>query len=93
MFESLIALTNFPNFAKTMLSIFADMPRKKSLTLCVFVKYILKICKTEFRNMLYEKFKDLYAEHITSAFIVGPEGLPLEDFFSIDLKTLFRKKR
>lgn len=28
-FESLIALTNFPNFAKTMLSIFADMPRKK----------------------------------------------------------------
>ena len=42
--------------------------------------------------MLYEKFKDLYAEHITSAFIVGPEGLPLEDFFSIDLKTLFRKR-
>jgi predicted AAA+ superfamily ATPase len=41
----------------------------------------------------YEKFKELYAEHITSAFIVGPEGLPLEDFFSIDLKTLFRKKR
>lgn len=28
-----------------------------------------------------------------SAFIVGPEGLPLEDFFSIDLKTLFRKKQ
>ena len=43
--------------------------------------------------MLYEKFKDLYAEHITSAFIVGPEGLPLEDFFSIDLKTLFRKSQ
>ena len=41
----------------------------------------------------YEKFKGRYAEHITSAFIVGPEGLPLEDFFSIDLKTLFRKKR
>lgn len=41
----------------------------------------------------YEKFKELYAEHITSAFIVGPEGLPLEDFFSIDLKALFRKKR
>lgn len=28
-----------------------------------------------------------------SAFIVGPEGLPLEDFFSIDLKTFFRKKQ
>lgn len=39
----------------------------------------------------YEKFKELYAEHITSAFIVGPEGLPLEDFFSIDLKTMFRQ--
>ena len=34
-----------------------------------------------------------FAEHITSAFIVGPEGLPLEDFFSIDLKTLFRKQK
>ena len=40
----------------------------------------------------FEKFKQLYAEHITSAFIVGPEGLPLEDFFSLDIKQLFRKK-
>ena len=40
-----------------------------------------------------EKFKELFAEQITSALIVGPEGLPLEDFFSIDLKTLFRKKQ
>ena len=41
----------------------------------------------------YELFKKLYGEHITAAFIVGPENLPLEDFFSIDLKTLFREKR
>lgn len=41
----------------------------------------------------FEKFKELYSERITMAFIVGPEGLPLEDFFSLDLKTLFRKKR
>ena len=41
----------------------------------------------------YETFKELFAEQITSAFIVGPEGLPLEDFFSIDLKTLFRKRQ
>ena len=40
----------------------------------------------------FEKFKSLYAEHITSAFIVGPEGLPLEDFFCLDLKKLFRKE-
>lgn len=39
----------------------------------------------------FEKFKRLYAEHITSAFIVGPEGLPLEDFFSFDINQLFRK--
>ena len=37
----------------------------------------------------FEKFRQLYAEHITSAFIVGPEGLPLEDFFSLDIKKLF----
>lgn len=41
----------------------------------------------------FEKFKELYSERITMAFIVGPEGLPLEDFFNLDLKTLFRKKR
>ncbi|MBQ9711703.1 MAG: ATP-binding protein [Bacteroidales bacterium] len=40
----------------------------------------------------FEKFKQLYGEHITEAFIVGPEGLPLEDFFSLDIKQLFRKK-
>ena len=40
----------------------------------------------------FEKFKVLYGENITSAFIVGPEGLPLEDFFSLDFKRLFRKK-
>ena len=39
----------------------------------------------------FEKFKELYGEHITVALIVGPEGLPLEDFFEMDLKQLFRK--
>ena len=39
----------------------------------------------------FEKFKSMYAEQIASSFIVGPEGLPLEDFFSLDLKRLFRK--
>lgn len=39
----------------------------------------------------YEAFKEIYGEHITSAMIVGPEGLPLEDFFSMDLKKLFKK--
>ena len=39
----------------------------------------------------FEKFKDLYADRISEAFIVGPEGLPLEDFFNLDLKPLFRK--
>ncbi len=41
----------------------------------------------------YELFKELYGEHIASALIVGPEGLPLKDFFSMDLKTLFKKNR
>ena len=39
----------------------------------------------------FEKFKELYADRITSSFIVGPQGLPLEDFFSIDLNTLFNR--
>ena len=39
----------------------------------------------------FEKFKVLYGEHITAALIVGPEGLPLEDFFEMDLKQLFKK--
>lgn len=38
----------------------------------------------------FEKFKQLYAERIANAFIVGPEGLPLEDFFALDLNKLFR---
>lgn len=38
----------------------------------------------------FEKFKQLYAEKLANAFIVGPEGLPLEDFFSLDLNMLFR---
>ena len=37
-------------------------------------------------------FRKLYSEHITAAFIVGPEGLPLEDFFTLDLNKLFRKR-
>ena len=39
----------------------------------------------------FEKFKELYGEHLTAALIVGPEGLPLEDFFEMDLKQLFKK--
>ena len=39
-----------------------------------------------------EKFKKLYADCITAAIIVGPEGLPLEEFFSLDIKKLFRRK-
>lgn len=39
----------------------------------------------------FEKFKELYGEHLTAALIVGPEGLPLDDFFEMDLKQLFRK--
>lgn len=38
----------------------------------------------------FEKFKRLYAERIAHAFIVGPEGLPLDDFFALDLNRLFR---
>lgn len=41
----------------------------------------------------FEKFKNLYADRIAEAFIVGPEGLPLEDFFNLNLKPLFRKNR
>jgi len=37
----------------------------------------------------FEEFKNLFSKQITAAFIVGPEGLPLEDFFSLDLKKLF----
>lgn len=38
----------------------------------------------------FEEFKRLYENHISSALIVGPEGFPLEDFFSLDLKNLFK---
>ena len=37
----------------------------------------------------FEEFKRLYAKQITASFIVGPEGLPLEDFFTLDLNKLF----
>ncbi len=37
----------------------------------------------------YEKFKELFSDRLTAALVVGPEGLPLEEFFSLDLKTLF----
>ena len=39
----------------------------------------------------YEKFKAMFSDRLTSALTVGPEGLPLEDFFLLDLNTLFRK--
>ena len=38
----------------------------------------------------FTEFNRLYADSITAALIIGPEGLPLEDFFSMDLKALFR---
>ena len=40
----------------------------------------------------FEKFKEQFADKITAAFIVGPHALPLEDFFVMDLKSLFKKK-
>ena len=42
------------------------------------------------RTKGFEEFQRLYADNIASAFIVGPEGFPLEDFFSLDLKNLFK---
>lgn len=41
----------------------------------------------------FEKFRELYADRIASAFVVGPQALPLEEFFSMDLKSLFKKNR
>lgn len=38
----------------------------------------------------FEKFKELYSDRISSSLIVGQEGLPLEDFFSLDLNALFK---
>ena len=40
----------------------------------------------------FEKFKEQFADNVTAAFIVGPQALPLEDFFIMDLKSLFKKK-
>ena len=39
----------------------------------------------------FEKFKEQFADKVTAAFIVGPHALPLDDFFRMDLKSLFKK--
>ena len=39
----------------------------------------------------FEKFKEQFADNVTAAFIVGPHALPLDDFFIMDLKPLFKK--
>lgn len=39
----------------------------------------------------FEKFKEQFADIVTAAFIVGPHALPLDDFFIMDLKSLFKK--
>lgn len=39
----------------------------------------------------FEKFKERFADKVTAAFIVGPHALPLDDFFILDLKSLFKK--
>ena len=39
----------------------------------------------------FEKFKEQFADNVTAAFIVGPHALPLDDFFRMDLKSLFKK--
>lgn len=41
----------------------------------------------------FEEFKRIYADRLSSAFVVGPDGLPLEDFFSIDLNSLFKSQQ
>ena len=40
----------------------------------------------------FEKFKEQFADKVAAAFIVGPHALPLDDFFIMDLKSLFKKK-
>lgn len=40
----------------------------------------------------FEKFKEQFADNVAAAFIVGPQALPLEDFFLMDLKPLFKRK-
>ena len=39
----------------------------------------------------FEKFKEQFADKVTAAFIVGPHALPLDDFFIMDLESLFKK--
>ena len=39
----------------------------------------------------FEKFKERFADKVTAAFIVGPHALPLDDFFIMDLKSVFKK--
>lgn len=39
----------------------------------------------------FEKFKEQFADKVIAAFIVGPHALPLDDFFIMDLKSLFKK--
>lgn len=39
----------------------------------------------------FEKFKEQFADKVTAAFIVGPHALPLDDFFIMDQKSLFKK--
>lgn len=39
----------------------------------------------------FEKFKEQFADNVTAAFIVGPHALPMDDFFIMDLKSLFKK--
>lgn len=38
----------------------------------------------------YQEFKEKYADYIVASFIAGPEGLPLEDFFSLNFNELFK---
>ncbi|MGN0191353.1 MAG: hypothetical protein ACI39U_06825, partial [Candidatus Cryptobacteroides sp.] len=39
----------------------------------------------------YLAFRKKFGKDIVSSFIVGPEGLPLEDFFRINIPSIFRK--
>ncbi len=43
------------------------------------------------KTVVFEKFKEQFADKVTAAFIVGPHALPLDDFFIMDLKSLFKK--
>ena len=38
----------------------------------------------------YLAFRNKYGKNIVNSFIVGPEGLPLEDFFKLNIPALFR---